>query len=249
MLIINADDYGRSSAETDAALMCYQSARLTSVSAMVLMRDSERAAALATENGLEVGLHLNFTERFTGNNKTASLTDHQDQLAGYLRRNKYSQIFYNPFLRDGFCYSYEAQAEEFERLFGKAPSHIDGHHHMHLSANLLLSNLLPAGMRIRRNFSFWPGEKNRFNRAYRSLVDCWLTRKYRLTDYFFDLTQTIQGGTLERVISLAENRDVELMTHPVVSTESEFLRSVQFETILRRLNVNGGHRLDAFLVS
>ncbi len=35
MLIINADDFGRSAAETDAALRCYRTARLTSVSAMV----------------------------------------------------------------------------------------------------------------------------------------------------------------------------------------------------------------------
>ena len=38
---------------------------------------------------------------------------------------------------------------------------------MHLCANLLLSNLVPAGMKVRRNFSFWPDEKSRFNRAYR----------------------------------------------------------------------------------
>ena len=64
---------------------------------------------------------------------------------------------------------------------------------MHLCANLLLSNLIPAGMKIRRNFSFWPGEKSWLNRAYRSLVDRWLARRYRLTDYFFDLTQSIRG--------------------------------------------------------
>ena len=66
MLIINADDFGRSVAETDAALRCYIAGRITSVSAMVFMADSERAAELAKENELDVGLHLNFTERFTG---------------------------------------------------------------------------------------------------------------------------------------------------------------------------------------
>ena len=51
----------------------------------------------------------------------------------------------------------------------------------------------PAGMRLRRNFSFWPGEKGFLNRAYRGLVDRWLARRYRLADYFFDLTQCIEG--------------------------------------------------------
>ena len=44
MLIINADDWGRSVAETNAALRCYEEARITSASAMVFMADSERAA-------------------------------------------------------------------------------------------------------------------------------------------------------------------------------------------------------------
>jgi len=65
MLIINADDWGRSMAETDAALRCYKAGRITSVSAMVLMEDSHRAAELAKEHQLDVGLHLNFTDKFT----------------------------------------------------------------------------------------------------------------------------------------------------------------------------------------
>ena len=169
MLIINADDFGRSVAETDAALQCYTAGRITSVSAMVFMADSERAAELAKEKELDVGLHLNFTERFTGKNKCAKLTDYQNRLAIYLGRNKYSQLFYNPLLRREFSYSCKAQVEEFTRLFGKPPSRIDGHHHMHLCANLLLSNLIPTGMKVRRNFSFWPGEKSSLNRAYRGL--------------------------------------------------------------------------------
>ena len=71
MLIINADDWGRSAAETDAALRCYKAGRVTSVSAMVFMEDSERAAELAKENELDVGLHLNFAEPFTGSNHPA----------------------------------------------------------------------------------------------------------------------------------------------------------------------------------
>ena len=45
---------------------------------------------------------------------------------------------------------------------------------MHLCANLLLSDMIPAGIKMRRNFSFWPGEKSWLNRAYRALIDRWL---------------------------------------------------------------------------
>src|SRR6266496_591976 len=155
MLIINADDWGRSVRETDAAFRCYKKGRVTSVSAMVFMADSERAAELAKEDNLEVGLHLNFTEKFTAPGITTTLANYHNRIVRFLTRNRYSQVLYNPFLRREFSYSYQAQADEFARLFGKAPSHIDGHHHMHLCGNLLFSNVIPAGMKMRRNFSFW----------------------------------------------------------------------------------------------
>jgi len=242
MLIINADDYGRSAEETDAALRCYTAGRITSVSAMVFMADSERAADLATTNKLEVGLHVNFSEPFTDVRCPERLRDCHNRIVRFLRRHKYAQIIYNPSLRKEFAYSYSVQMEEFLRSFGESPSHIDGHHHMHLCANLLLTNLIPAGMRIRRNFSFWPGEKNWFNRAYGSLVDLWLGRRYQLTDYFFDLTQSIREKKIDRVMALAQPSQVELMTHPVLELESDYLMSDQFQTMLQRLNV-AGHAL------
>lgn len=237
MLIINADDWGRSVAETDAVLRCYKAGRITSVSAMVFMADSERAAELARDNQLDAGLHLNFAERFTVPKCPAMLAEYQDRLVRFLMRNKYSQLLYNPFLRKEFSYSYQAQAEEFVRLFGKSPSHIDGHHHMHLCGNLLFSKLIPAGTKMRRNFSFWAGEKSLLNRAYRGLVDRWLARRYQLADYFFDLTQCIQEKKLDRVAGLAKSSSVELMTHPVVEAEAEYLMSDQFRGLVQRLEV------------
>jgi predicted glycoside hydrolase/deacetylase ChbG (UPF0249 family) len=242
MLIINADDFARSAAETDVALRCYQAGRITSVSMMVFMTDSDRAADLAKQTELDVGLHLNFAEPFARRSCPAKLCDHQRRLINYLMGNKYAQLVYNPFLRSAFYCSYKAQAEEFERLFEKPPSHIDGHHHMHLCANIFLSNMIPSGMKIRRNFSFWPGEKSWPNRTYRALVDHWLARTYQLTDYFFDLTQCIEQNKLGWVTSLAKSSAVELMTHPIVKAEEEYLMSDEFQIILQRLEI-GGHAL------
>ena len=239
MLIINADDWGRSRADTDAALSCYQEGRITSVSAMVFMADSERGAELAKENELDVGLHLNSSEQFTGKNSSAELDQCHRRTIHYLMGNKYAQLVYNPFLRKAFAYSYKAQAAEFLRLFGRPPSHIDGHHHMHLCANMLLSKVIPAGMRMRRNFSFWPGEKSLLNRTYRAFVVRWLARRYRLPDYFFDLTQCIRENKLDRVATLAKASTVELMTHPVVDQEAEYLMSHEFQVMLQRLEIGG----------
>jgi predicted glycoside hydrolase/deacetylase ChbG (UPF0249 family) len=239
MLIINADDFGRSAAETGAALRCHRGGRITSVSAMVFMEDSERAAELAKENELDVGLHVNFAEPFTGKNHPAELDHYHGRTVRYLMGNKYAQLVYNPFLRKEFAYSYRAQSEEFVRLFGGPPSHIDGHHHMHLCANMLLTNMIPAGMKMRRNFSFWPGEKSLLNRTYRWLVDRWLARRYRLPDYFFDLTQCIRDKKLDRVAALAKTSNVELMTHPVDQVESDYLMNDEFRTVLQHLDVGG----------
>ncbi len=237
MLIINADDWGRSIEETDAALDCYKKNRITSASAMVFMADSARAAELARENKFDVGLHLNFTEKFTGDKVAAKLDDCQDRLIRYLKGNKYSQLVYNPFLREDFSYSFKAQTEEFARLYGKPPSHMDGHHHMHLCANMVMSALIPAGTKIRRNFSFWPGEKSLLNRTYRDWVDRRLASKYRLADYFFDLSQSVKGKKMDRVADLAVKANVELMTHPIVKSELEYMAGSEFLMVTQRIQM------------
>ena len=239
MLIITADDWGRSQAETNAAFECAKEKRITSVSAMVFMEDSERAAELANANCLDVGLHLNFSEQFTDKRCPGRFRDSHNRIVGFLTRHKYAQLLYNPFLRKEFASSYQAQAEEFLRLFGRPPSHIDGHHHMHLCANILVSNVIPAGVKMRRNFSFWPGEKSLLNRTYRGFVDRWMARRYQLPDYFFDLTQCIQERKLDRVAALAKASTVELMTHPVVDQEAEYLMSDEFHEVLHRLEIGG----------
>jgi chitin disaccharide deacetylase len=239
MLIINADDWGRSAAETDAALRCYKAGRITSASAMVFMEDSERAADLGKETELDIGLHLNFTERFTAKRCPEMLRECHQAMVQFLTANKYCQLFYNPFLGKRFLYSYGAQTEEFVRLYNKPPSHIDGHHHMHLCANMLFTSIIPAGMKVRRNFSFSSQEKGSLNRLYRSLVDHWLARRYFLADYFFDLTQCIQLKKWNRVAALAKSNIVELMTHPIVEREEKYLLSDEFGEPLQKIETGG----------
>jgi predicted glycoside hydrolase/deacetylase ChbG (UPF0249 family) len=225
MLVINADDWGGWKSATDAALACFNKGRITSVTAMVFMADSKRAAELAKVAGLDVGLHLNFNSPFTGNSCSSNVLDKHKRVCRWLRSSKYAQLVYNPFLPDYFRCLYEAQVEEFERLYEQRPSHIDGHQHMHLCMNMLLGNVLPMGEKIRRNFSFWPGEKNGLNRAFRRWADRRLARRHSLTDYFFSLAQCLQNNRLTRVVELAKIAKVELMTHPENLDEYKWLVS------------------------
>jgi hypothetical protein len=102
---------------------------------------------------------------------------------------------------------------------------------------MLLSKVIPRGIKMRRNFSFWPGEKGPLNRAYRAFVDRRLAGRYYIPDYLFDLSQCIEAKTLGRVTVLAKSSNVELMTHPVTHTEAEYLMSDEFRELLQRLDV------------
>lgn len=238
MLIVNADDWGRSVAETDAALHCLRGGRISSASAMVFMPDSSRAAALALEHRVDVGLHLNFSQPFAAcAGVPAQLLRSQERVCGFINLNKYALLLYNPALAEDFRRTYEAQVAEFHRLYGKLPSHVDGHHHKHLCSNVLFGDLIPSGVKLRRSFFFWPGEKGWLNRAYRRLTDRSLARRYRSTDYFFGLSQCLGGERLARVLDLAKTSAVELMTHPVTPAEMRLLESDAYARQVRGIEL------------
>lgn len=243
MLIVNADDWGGWPAATNATLECYQKGSITSVSAMVFMEDSERAAALAKQLGMSVGLHLNFSQEFTSNrDKPAWLVRAHQAVVRFLRLSKYSLLLYNPVLRKQFRQVFDAQVQEFLRLYGRPPSHYDGHQHMHLCSNMLLDRVLPEGQRVRRSFSFGPGEKSLVNRVYRRLVDRQLARRHRLTDYFFALSQQLHWGQFDRTVGLARSASVELMVHPEWPTEKALLNSEAFGSLLQAQSAEFGDR-------
>jgi chitin disaccharide deacetylase len=236
MIIINADDWGRSIAETDKALSCYKEGRITSASAMVFMEDSTRAAILAKDAGIDVGLHLNFDQQFTGRgyNGNDLLQKCHDRIVSYMGFNKYAFLFYNPILRKQFRFVYQAQFKEFFHLYGKPPSHIDGHHHMHLCSNMVFSCVISKHEKIRRNFSFRSGEKSFINRMYRSIVDRWLCSRYFMTHYFFSLSHIIQNNSMSRIVDLANAANVEIMTHPANLKEYSYLMSNEYLMLLNK---------------
>jgi predicted glycoside hydrolase/deacetylase ChbG (UPF0249 family) len=221
-LIINADDWGRDSENTSRIFACLDFGTVSSASGMVFMADSVRAADLAREHNFDIGLHLNFTSAFTVP-VTGKLVRHLNRVAHYLRRHRLSQVVYHPGLADSFAYLVAAQLEEFQRIYGHRPDRIDGHHHMHLCANVLIAQLLPEGTIARRNFSFQPGEKSGVNRLYRRFIDRRLAKRHRLTDYFFSLPPLDPRERLQRIYALAASSTVEVECHPINPEEYKFL--------------------------
>ncbi len=236
MLIVNADDWGGNRTATDNTLDCFRAGRITSASAMVFTKDSERAADLALETGLDVGLHVNFSQPFDGEVPSDALREDQRRIVRFLSGGKYRFLMYHPFLRKEFESVYHAQYEEFFRLYHKAPAHINGHHHMHLCANMLFSWLIPPGQVVRRNFTFLLGEKNIANTFYRRQVDRWLGRRYRCTDFFFSISPLQPRKRIERILELSKKWRVELMVHPNLETEYHYLMSDDYLVAISALN-------------
>jgi predicted glycoside hydrolase/deacetylase ChbG (UPF0249 family) len=223
LLIVNADDWGRDRLTTDRTLDCVRREAISSVSAMVFMEDSGRAAAIAKQERIEVGLHLNLTTPFSDAGCPDRLVQRQQQVARYLRSHRLSQAIFHPGLTRAFDYIVAAELDEFRRLYGADPDRLDGHHHMHLCANVLLAGLLPRGTMVRRSFSFQVGEKKLGNVVYRRLVDLVLARRHRLADFFFSLAPLAPSSRLQRIVELARRFVVEVETHPADPDEYQFL--------------------------
>jgi hypothetical protein len=222
-VIVNADDWGRDALTTDRSLDCILRGAVSSVSAMMFMEDSERAAGLARLHGVDAGLHLNFTLPFAASSCSSRLLEHQRQVSRFLTSHRLAPVLYHPGLVASFEYVAKAQMDEYERLYGVPANRMDGHHHMHLCTNVTRQKLLPEGIVVRRNLTFGPGEKGYVNRLYRSRQDRRLARRHRTTDLFFDLQPLEPLQRLTRIFELADRCDIEIETHPVRDEEYNFL--------------------------
>ena len=247
VVIMNADDWGWNIKVSNRILDCIRRNTVSSVSAMVFMEASERAASMARENDIDAGLHLNFTTPFMGRAISPQLVEHQRTLTHFLRSHRYSPIFFQPRLMNAFEYVARRQMEEYERIYGVPPYRFDGHHHMHLCTNVLMQRLLPRGSIVRRNLSFAPGEKRRANRWFRQLEDSFLATRHQISDYFFDLFP-IGKERMEGISALACAHNVEIETHPAREEEHRFLtdgglaRSMPDVTIARGYLLRGSSR-------
>ena len=244
-VILNADDWGRDCETTDRTLECFRAGVISSVSAMVFMADSERAAEIAQLHGMDAGLHLNFTLEYSATRGHLRLAEHQQEIARALTGHRFAATLYYPRLTASFEYVVKVQLEEFERIYGTAPKRLDGHHHMHLCANMMCQRLLPQGAIIRRNLSFNPGEKPFPNRLYRHVQDQRLAKRHRLADYFFDLHPVEPSDRLRRIFKLGSHANVEIETHPVRNEEYAFLMSEEFKKRTAETCVASGYILRA----
>jgi chitin disaccharide deacetylase len=233
MLTINADDLGRSKPETDAALACMHAGSITSATAMVYMQDSERAAEYVRSGDWDIGLHLNLSEPFTSKETPPALRERQERLARFLRSSRFALVLFHPLLVRDFDYVVKAQIEAFSCAYGRSVERLDGHQHMHLATNVLVQKLMPAGIRVRRSFTFDKGDKNPLNLWYRRGVDRALRQRHRLADCFYSLSHLKDGLRLSDICNDSRDSDIEVMAHPARPDEYQILMSDALLSILR----------------
>lgn len=238
-VIINADDWGETQATTDAILECYVAGRLTSTTAMVYMEDSCRAAELALQHRVPVGLHVNLTTPFTSTSVPEAVRRRQIRLTRFFCKSRYARWFYNPLIANDVASALSDQIEAFTALYGQKPTHVDGHHHIHVSANVLSSRAIPSGWKMRRSFTFLPGEKPLPNRLWRKTFNFLMARRFPGTDYFFDVNSVDfnrRGDTaLPRKLALFEAATVEVMCHPALADDFALLMSSSWSGVIDRL--------------
>jgi predicted glycoside hydrolase/deacetylase ChbG (UPF0249 family) len=237
-VIVNADEWGLSGLVTDAILDCLQAGAITSISAMVWMPDSERAASLAREQSVPSGLHLNLDAGFADAGAPRSVRSAQERVIPWFtspRRHHIGSFNASPAFRRSLDTSIESQLEEFRLRYGRDPTHVDGHHHVHLAWNVLTSRAIPDGMAMRTTRRMDAASVPL--RALRSLREGWLRHRFRSTDYFYDLRWLAlangrPGSANLDLLRRTGSHTVEVMAHPVAQDELGVLRSETWSALI-----------------
>ena len=248
LLIVNADDWGADAATTDAIGECFEAGAVTSISAMVFMADSERAAGLAVQRALPVGLHINLTEGFSAQALDGAVRARQARLVRHFAGPKWRMWGFSPRLFAQIESAIADQLTEFRRLYGRDPSHLDGHHHVHQSLSVLFARTLPRGAKMRPSFTFSSGEKSAANRAARGLLNRTAFARFATPRYFFaieDIHPQLGGSGLEERLALAGGSTVEVMTHPGWADERAILLDPAWVELIGQRHLGGYEDLEA----
>tara|TARA_B110000091_G_C13789907_1_gene465145 strand:+ start:145 stop:1050 length:906 start_codon:yes stop_codon:yes gene_type:complete len=126
IIIVNADDLGYSTHRDCGIFDCFRNNKISAASLLVNGPTAAQAAHTAAEEGLHLGLHLNFTEGQPVSSNVPSLV----QASGYMY---YKLTFWQrDFQIEDICRETVAQLEQFRTLTGHYPQHVDSHQHVHI---------------------------------------------------------------------------------------------------------------------
>ncbi len=223
-LIMNADDFGLSSAVTTGILEAAEAGAVTSASVIVNLEDFEETLARARNFGrLPLGLHLNFTmgRPLTG---APSLTSKRGDFYGLTTLVKRASLG----MVDSADVARECAAQ-LDRIAkaGIAVTHIDSHRHIHVHPGLFApvrQTAMSRGVHAIRaplepmstNFGDWRATMKKVALSLSSRLSGAI-RPGRGPDHFYGIS--LQGGRdfasrLFGLIPRLPSGTSEIMTHP-----------------------------------
>ncbi|MEW7311499.1 chitin disaccharide deacetylase [Buttiauxella gaviniae] len=128
LLIVNADDFGLCKAQNYGIIEAFTHGVVTSTTAMVNAAGIKHAVELSAKHpGLGVGMHFVLT---LGRPLSAmpGLVDEKGELGKWI----WQRAEENALPLSEIEHELECQFARFIELFGRAPTHIDSHHHVHM---------------------------------------------------------------------------------------------------------------------
>lgn len=126
-LIVNADDFGLTAGVSRGILRAHREGLVTSTTVLASLAPQPELDAAAAGSGLGLGLHFNLTwgRPVSPAGTVPSLVDAEGRfgrdLAALQERAR----------PDDVRRECETQIEAFARRFGRPPTHLDSHHHVH----------------------------------------------------------------------------------------------------------------------
>jgi predicted glycoside hydrolase/deacetylase ChbG (UPF0249 family) len=133
-LIVNADDFGRTRGINDGVLEAHLAGVVTSATAMVLEPAAEEGISEAIRRAPRLALGLHFA--VTGGGFPAADPARIPTLLVDGRFSRSPEGLPREIPPDEIFHELTAQILLFERLAGRAPSHLDSHHHSALHASI-----------------------------------------------------------------------------------------------------------------
>lgn len=260
-LIVNADDFGRSSAINHAVIRAHQEGILTTASLMVNGDAADEAVGLARQNPkLGVGLHLTLVsgKATLTQTKIPGLVDAQNNFSEAAVRTGLA-YFFRPSLVPQLHQEIQAQFQKFSRT-GLRLDHLNGHLNLHLHPtifSMLVSNAHSWGitaMRLTRD-RFWLNAKmargHWFYRVSHAFVFTVLSRsarpqlkrhRIRHAPTVFGLLQNgrVDEGFVAQLLAQLPRGDSELYSHPsldVFKHELDALISPRVRRLVQEQNI------------
>jgi predicted glycoside hydrolase/deacetylase ChbG (UPF0249 family) len=203
LLIVNADDFGRSAGIDSGIVRAHRQGIVTSATFMTNAPDTPRAASLARATAtLDLGVHLVLTY-------AKPLSD-PERIRSLVREDRSffrpTELLARAIDRDEALLEYRAQFARARELVGRDPTHVDTHHwvHDHPALSWAVCELARETGAAARTHT--PGQRDEYR-----------ARGVRTPDHFsreFQHPGHIEVTDLLALLSRLEDGVTELMCHP-----------------------------------